>query len=134
GATEVDHQPIVMDVAMLGEMRHGQVLADEELRGGGLVLVETKPRADRLPHARATGRMIVGPPLSDVVEEHAHHEELWLRKLPDDLRQMREHVLELAVAKPLDLPQREQRVMVDGIDVKRVMADQALEMREFGHE
>src|SRR6185503_2849774 len=39
-----------------------------------------------------------------------------------------------AVAKPLDLPQREQRVMVDGIDVKRVMADQALEVREFGHE
>jgi hypothetical protein len=53
-AAEVDHEPVVVDVAVLREVRHRQVLADQELRRRGLVLVEAeaRPTADHMPAPR----------------------------------------------------------------------------------
>ena len=70
-------------------------------------------------------------PLADVVEDHAEEQELGLRQLAHHLGEQRQRVRELALAQPLELAHADERVLVDGVDVERVVGDQALEVREL---
>ena len=69
--------------------------------------------------------------LPDVVEDHAEEQELGLRQLAHHVGELRERVRELPLPQPLELAHADERVMVDGVDVERVVRDEPLEVAEL---
>ena len=131
GPAEVDDELVVLHVAPLREVRHEEMVADQELAGRSLVLVEPEPCGDVAHHAGAPARVVVAVSLADVVEHHAEKEELRALDLAHHLGQVRHGLRELARPQAFELAHAHQRVVVDGVDVERVVRDQAVEVAEL---
>ena len=63
-----------MHVPPLGEVRHEEVVLDEELARRRLVDVEPEARRDVTHHAGPAPGVVVAVPLAHVVEHHAEDE------------------------------------------------------------
>ena len=143
---EAQHLKPVFDADQFGELpddlrilgvaperceRHLQVMDDEELDGGSAFLVEVEPIEHLARHPRALGCMVFVAPFPDVVVQERQHEQLG----PIDLLQETPEALPSGgrFEKPLEVADRQERVLVDGVLVVEVAHDAAgdrFELRE----
>ena len=64
---EIPHRPRIRDIALLRHVGHRQVIADQPFDGFAFLCRQTKARGNLARDLRAKDRMILGPPLTDVV-------------------------------------------------------------------
>ena len=101
----------VVDVAPLGDVRHGQVVGHQEDHLVGVLGGEPDARGEGLDERDALGHVSVPPPLADVVQEHPHHQQPRTLQLAHHLR-VALRVRRRARREGLQVLHRDQRVLV----------------------
>ena len=85
GGREVGDRLGVVDVAPLRDVRHRQVVGDQELDAVGVGGVEADPLVELADEGDALGHVAVALGLADVVQEHPQHEQSRLLHLVEHL-------------------------------------------------
>ncbi len=136
-AGEPGDYPGIRQILLLRDLRHDQVMAhkpDDEFRVLG---VKPVPVAELVRIDGAQFRVIAAAALGDVVEDRRHVEQPRLVEFAHGARAERVFVGELAHREAPEVAQDLQDVLVDGVDVEKIvlhLADDAAERREVGAE
>ncbi len=120
----------IFRVAMKGRARHPEVMPDQEVHDLGVFGRDPEALQHLVRHADAFDRVLLVAPLADVVEQQRQDEQL--RPL-----QLRENAAE-AISRgargrrqPLEVANRQERVLVDGVLVVEVADDAPGDRLEF---
>ena len=123
----------VFGVAPERHLRHAQMVRDEEQDGVARLRGQTQPIEERFRHPHALARVVLFPPLADVVEEEREHEELRRLEVAEQrgetLAPRRDVAGHLGPAgagrrrEPLQVADGQQRVLVNRVLVVEVAHD-----------
>ena len=109
----------ILGVAAEGDQRHAQVVLDQEEHRLAPLADELQTIDDVLGHPLALERVIVVPPFADVVEQQRQYQQFWLVEGGDHVPEALPIGL-LGVRDPLEVANRQQRVLVDRVLVIEV--------------
>ena len=133
-AGEVRDLGVVRQVAALGDVRHRQVVLDEELPLVGVVRRQL-PAAGRGVHQFGAARgMLDSEPLAHVVIQQSQKQQVDAVDLAHDLRRQRQRVLVCAVAQAFEFGHAVQGVLVDGVHVVQVALGAPAQVAELGQQ
>ena len=121
GGDEVLDGARVGDVAVEGGGGAQQVVFDQPRHGLRLLGGEAEPGRQFARDAGAEDGMVAAPPLGDVVQEQRQVQHLARQHLVHDFGRQRQFAGQRALLDPRQDPHREDRVLVDGIDVVHVV-------------
>ena len=122
---------VIVEVTLLRDLRHHQVIADEEHDQIDFLVVESEALRHFRRQARAALMMVVAVALADIVEQQREEDERQMRQLARDLGEQRGGVLELARAQAFELAHRNQRMPVDGVDMVEVVQNAGVEVAKL---
>jgi hypothetical protein len=123
GRGEVSDNLRILRVAAEGHLRHAQVLANQEQNGFALGLGQPQLIEKAFGEPDAFDRVIFFLPLADVVQQQREDQQLRRR----EIAQQRREPLPFGrrVRQPLEVADRQQRVLVNGVLVVEVAHDAA---------
>ena len=128
---EVDDHSIIVKVAVLCDMRHQEMMAHEPFDLPYVVLVKGESARHFFCNPGTPVGVAVAVPLAHVVEQHGKVKNFRAVDLAKDLREQRTTFTVVARAKPFELHDSPQRMLVHRIDVVEIADDHALELPEL---
>ena len=124
---ELGDHLVVVEIAPPRNHHHVLVVLHEEAQHGSFLLVQPHPLAQFLGHLNAACDVVVALPLAHIVQEHREKQQIAARTLGEDIRHA-----PLLLTECFQIFQRNQRVLINRVDVVNVVLDQAGQPLELG--
>ena len=124
---------MIVKVTFLRDLRHHQMVADQEHDQIDFLAVESKALRDFGGQAGAALVMVVAVALADVVQQQREEYQRQVRELARDLGEQGSGILEFSSAQTFELAHGDQRMTVNCIDVVEVVQHARVEVAELGN-